>query len=453
MRDPKHIIVVGGGLMGTTLAERLSQDGYDVSMVESSQERLLELSEGLDVRLVRGNGATAPVLVEAGVERAGLVLAVTDSDEANLVVALLAARRFRVPRLVVRIRDAAHGEAFSLLQEAGDSAYAQVNPEAAAVDRIASLLQVPGALDVVSFMDGQLLVAGFRIGPQSEFAGLTVAHMKLFFAETPALVAAIQRGDRWIVPHGEEELHVGDLAYFAFAREELDGILALIGAPEEARRYVVIAGASRIGLALARRLETGEHRVLLIEADPARAQEAADLLQEAVVIRGTATDQTLLEEEEIERASTFVAASDDQEENLVTALLARRLGAARAFAVVDNPALVHLLGEISIDAIISPRQLAIGLALQYVRGSQVFQVAELLEDQIEIVEAEAPPGSRITRASLSELGLRGALVAAVRHDGTLRVPTGDDRVEAGDRVLLIAATEAASKIAEKLLGA
>ncbi len=452
MRDPKHIIVVGGGLMGTTLAERLSKDGYDVSMVESSRERILELSEGLDVRLVRGNGATAPALRQAGVEEAGLVLAVTDSDEANLVVALLAARRFRVPRLVVRIRDSDHDEAFALLREDGDSAYAQVNPEAAAVDRIASLLQVPGALDVVSFMEGRLLVAGFRIGRESEFAGLTVAHMKLFFAETPALVAAIQRNDRWIVPHGEEELHEGDIAYFAFAREELDGILALIGAPSEARRYVVIAGASRIGLALAQRLEAGEHKVLLIEADPARAQEAADILENAVVIRGAATDQTLLEEEEIQRASTFVAASADQEENLVTALLARRLGAARAFAVVDNPALVHLLGGISIDAIISPRQLAIGLALQYVRGSKVFQVAELLEDAIEIVEAEAPPGSRITRAALSELGLRRALVAAVRHGDELRVPTGDDRVEAGDRVLLIAATASASKIAEDLLG-
>jgi trk system potassium uptake protein TrkA len=326
-----------------------------------------------------------------------------------------------------------------------------VNPDVAAVDRIASLLEVPGAVDVVSFMDGELIVAGFRITPNSDFVGVRVSDLNLLFAATPTLAVAIERSDDWIIPHGEEEISVGDLVYFAIAREHLNDVLPLVGVPPDLRSNTMIAGAGPIGSELARRLEASDVKTVLIEEDDALARQASEELSEALVVRGRVTDQSLLEEEGIERVSTFVAVTPDHETNLVAGLLAKRLGAGRAVVLVDNPALVDLMGDVGIDAIISPRLLVIGLVLQHIRGGRVRTVAQLLEDRIEIVEAEVSKRSQLAKGTLSEIKLpRGVLVAALRRGENLRVPRGSDRPEPGDRVLLITTTENASKLADFL---
>jgi trk system potassium uptake protein TrkA len=446
-----NISIVGAGRVGQTLAEKLARDGHDVSLIESDPAKARALSETLDVRLIEGNGATAPILRKAGIEKANLVVAVTDHDEANMVVGLLASFAFNVPRIVVRLRDPDHAEGFDLIGQDHPGEHVWVNPDVAAVDRIASLLEVPGAVDVVSFMDGELLVAGFRIGAQSDFVGVRVSDLNLLFAATPTLAVAIHRNDDWIIPHGGEEITIGDLVYFAIAREHLNDVLPLVGAPKDDRRTIMIAGAGPIGLELARRLEAADGRTILIESDEELAQEASEQLSDALVVKGHATDQTLLEEEDIDRVSTFVAVTPDHETNLVGGLLAKRLGAGRAVVLVDNPALVDLVGEIGIDAIISPRLLVIGLALQHIRGGRVRTVAQLLEDRIEIVEAEVGKRSTLAKGTLSEIKLpRGVLVAALKRGDRLLVPRGADQAEPGDRVLLISTAENASKLADFL---
>jgi trk system potassium uptake protein TrkA len=421
-----NIAIVGAGRVGQTLAEKLARDGHDVSLIEADSAKVRALSETLDVQLIEGNGATAPILRQAGIEKANLVVAVTDHDEANMVVGLLASFAFNVPRIVVRLRDADHAEGFDLIGQDHPGEHVWVNPDVAAVDRIASLLEVPGAVDVVSFMDGELVVAGFRIGATSDFVGVRVSDLNLLFAATPTLAVAIHRNDDWIIPHGGEEITIGDLVYFAIAREHLNDVLPLVGAPKDDRRTIMIAGAGPIGLELARRLEAADGRAVLIESDEELAQEASEQLSEVLVVKGHATDQALLEEEGIDRVSTFVAVTPDHETNLVGGLLAKRLGAGRAVVLVDNPALVDLVGEIGIDAIISPRVLVIGLALQHIRGGRVRTVAQLLEDRIEIVEAEIGKRSTLAKGTLSEIKLpRGVLVAALKRGDRLLVPRGE----------------------------
>ncbi len=446
-----NIAIVGAGRVGQTLAEKLARDGHDVSLIESDAAKVRALSETLDVQLIEGNGATAPILRQAGIEKANLVVAVTDHDEANMVVGLLASFAFNVPRIVVRLRDADHAEGFDLISQDHPGEHVWVNPDVAAVDRIASLLEVPGAVDVVSFMDGDLVVAGFRIGAQSDFVGVRVSDLNLLFAATPTLAVAIHRNDDWIIPHGGEVIAIGDLVYFAIAREHLGDVLPLVGAPKDDRRTIMIAGAGPIGLELARRLEAGDGRTVLIESDEKLAQEASEQLNETLVVMGHATDRALLEEEDIDRVSTFVAVTPDHETNLVGGLLAKRLGAGRAVVLVDNPALVDLVGDIGIDAIISPRVLVIGLALQHIRGGRVRTVAQLLEDRIEIVEAEVGKRSTLAKGTLSDIKLpRGVLVAALKRGDRLLVPRGSDQAEPGDRVLLITTSENASKLADFL---
>lgn len=444
------ILIVGGGLVGSTLAEKLSGEGHDITLIEGDAEQARELADRLDAHVIEGNGSTAKMLRRAGVESAGLLLATTNSDEANMVVGLLGTQLFKVPQVVVRLRDPSHTEGFSLLSRENPNDYVCVNPDAAAVDRIFSLLEVPGALDVVSLMDNDLVVAGFRIAESSDFAGLQVVHVQLLFAGTPTLVAAIRRADnRWVIPSGQDEIIAGDLVYFAIARSDLENVLSLLGEEREQRQYIMVAGAGRIGLELAKRLEDVDAKVVMIEENPERARKAAEVLKHSLVICGNVTDQTVLEEEEIERVSTFVAASSDNENNLVAGLLAKRLGASRAFAVLDNPALVHLIGNVGIDAVISPRLLAIGLILQQIGGRNVYSYAALLEDEVEIIEVEAASGSKITSGKLASIGLpRGVLIAALRRGKKLLVPRGDDRVEPGDRVLIISTTESAAKISE-----
>ncbi len=448
-----NIVIVGGGLVGSTLASKLSRDGHDVTLVERDPAKIRDLKDQLDVQLVEGNGAEAPVLRRAGVEEADLLVATTDAGEANMVVGLLATSLFHVPRVVVRLREPGLAEGFNLISRDHLGDYVQVNPEAAAVERIFSLLKVPGASDVVTFFDGQLLVAGFRITPDSDFAGLLLSHIKLMFPATPTLVAAIQRGDDWIVPHGQEEIRAGDLVYFAIAREELASVISLVGAPQDERRHVMVAGAGPIGLELARRLERAGTKVVLIEESLELARAAEEALDHTVVIRGQVTDQEVLEEEEIDRVSTFVALTSDHEVNLVSSLLAKRLGAARTFALVDNPALANLIGDIGIDAVISPRLLAVGLTLQHIRRGRIRAVAALLEDKVEVIEAEAVAGSRLTSRPLAEVGLpQGIVIAAARRGDRLLMPSGPDRLEPGDRVLIITTTEKAPQL-DKYLSA
>ena len=446
-----NIVIVGAGRVGQTLAEKLARDGHDVSLIEGDSAKVRALAETLDVQLIEGNGATAPILRQAGIEKANLVVAVTDHDEANMVVGLLASFAFDVPRIVVRLRDADHAEGFDLIGQDHPGEHVWVNPDAAAVDRIASLLEVPGAVDVVSFMDGDLVVAGFRIGAKSDFVGVRVSDLNLLFAATPTLAIAIHRNDDWIIPHGGEEITIADLVYFAIARDHLNDVLPLVGVAKDDRRTIMIAGAGRIGLELARRLEAADGRTVLIESNEELAQLASEQLSAALVVKGRATDQALLEEEDIDRVSTFVAVTPDHETNLVGGLLAKRLGAGRAVVLVDNPALVDLVGEIGIDAIISPRVLVTGLVLQHIRGGRVRTVAQLLEDRIEIVEAEVGKRSTLAKGILSEIKLpRGVLVAALKRGDRLLVPRGADRAEPGDRVLLISTAEKASKLAHFL---
>jgi trk system potassium uptake protein TrkA len=473
-----QILIVGGGLVGSTLADKLSRDGHDVSLVDGDHARIRELSDTLDVRVIEGNGATAPLLRRAGIEEADLVVATSDSDEVNMIVGLLASALFKVSRSIVRLRDPNHGETFALVNQANPTDHVCVNPDEVAVDRIASLLAVPGAVDVMSFLEDRLLVAGFRISDKSDFVGLRVSDMNLMFADTPTLAVAIERGDDWIIPHGDENLMfadtptlavaiergddwiiphgdetiaVDDLVYFAISREHMEAVLELVGVPKDKRGDVMIAGASPIGMQLARRLGKLDVRVVLIEEDEELAHTASEELRKATIVRGSVTSQALLEEEGISRVSTFVAVTDDHETNLVTGLLAKRLGAGRALVLVDNPELVALVGQVGIDAIISPRLLVIGMTLQHILGQRVHSVAQLLEDRIEVVEAEVVKGSALTRGTLSEVKLpRGVLVAALLRDESLLVPRGSDSAQPGDRVLLITTTENEPRLARFL---
>lgn len=440
-------LVVGGGLVGSTLAARLARDRHDVVIVESDRERVQGLAEDLDVQVVPGDGTAVDVLRQAGIDECDALFACTSSDEANMVVALIGSALFRVPRVVARLRDRSHEASFAAIAQRLGGEHVCLNPDQAAVEKVLSLLPVPGAVDVVTFLDGRLIIAGFPIPAGSDFEGLLLSHLRLLFPSPPVLAVAIRRGEESFVPHGEDEFRAGDLAYFAIDPHELGNVLKLLGVRRGSDERVMIAGASRIGLELAQRLEARSEAVTLFEDDLAVAEAAAAQLKRSVVVRALATDREVLEEEGVERTSAFVACTDDSSLNVMACLLARRLGAARAFALVDNPALTRIVGELGIDAVVSPRLLTVGLAVQFVRRGRVRAAAALMEDLIELVEVEVESGSRLVGLPLAELGLpRGTLVAALLRGRNLIVPAGSDRILVGDRALLITSTARAGEL-------
>ena len=448
-----QVIVVGGGLVGSTLAEKLAGDGHDVVLVEQNRELIADLNERLDVQTIHGNGATIPVLMKAGIENADLLLATTNSDEANMVVALVGSVIFKVPRVAARLRDPEHEEGFRRIAREPGGERVAINPDMAAVDKILSLMPVPGAVDVASFFDGKLLVAGFHIKPGSEFAGLMLSHLRLLFPATPVLVVAIRRDGRWRVPYGDDEIRADDLVYFAMDPNELDNMLVLLGLHRGAERRVMVAGATRIGVNLAQRLEEDGVPVTLIDERRDACEKAAAELRDTLVVHGSPTDRELLREEGADRVDGFVACTDGHEENVVACLLAGRMGAAHTFALVDNAALSGLVGDLGIDAIISPRLLSVSLALHFARKGRIKSVAALLEDSVEVFEVEAAEGSRLVRSPLSKLGLpRGILLVAVQRDDRIFIPGGDDRIEPGDQVIVAAAAEMASRLDDVLEG-
>ncbi len=442
-----NVVIVGGGLVGSSLAAKLSSDGHDVVLVERNRELVRDLDERLDVQTICGNGTTVPVLRQAGIESCDLLLATTDSDEANMVVALVGSALFRVPRVVARLRDEGHEESLrSIASEIGGERLA-INPDSATVERILSLMAVPGAVDVAPFFGGKLQVAGFVIREGSDFNGLLLSHLKLLFPAVPMLVVAIRREGRWLVPHGDDELMAGDLVYFAMDPAETDTVLTLLDLERGPDRKVMIAGATRIGLELARRLEALGVSVTLVERSWAACEAAAASLDSTMVIHGSPTDRDVLLEEGIEHVKDFLACADSHEENVVACLLARKLGASHTIALVDNAALAGLIGDVGIDAVISPRLLSVSLALQFARRGQIKAVAALLDDEVEVFEVEAGEGSRLVRSPLAKLGLpKGVLVAAVHRYDTIVVPHGGYRIEAGDEVLLITTTKRASML-------
>jgi trk system potassium uptake protein TrkA len=354
---------------------------------------------------------------------------------------------FKVPRVAARLRESGHEEGFRRIAREPGGERVAINPDMAAVEKILSLLPVPGAVDVVSFFDGLLLIAGFNIKPESEFAGLMLSHLRLLFPATPMLVVAIRRDGRWLVPDGDDEIRAGDLVYFAMDPLELDNVLVLLGQRRADERRVVIAGASRIGIDLAHRLETTRVPVTLIDDRRAACDEAAAALEATLVIHGSPTERRVLRDEGANRAAAFIACTDRHEENVVACLVAGRMGAAHTFALVDNSALSGLVADLGIDAIISPRLLSVSLALQFARKGKVTSVAALLEDSVEVFEVEAVAGSRLIDTRLSELGLpRGMLLVAIRRNGSIFIPTGGDVIESGDQVIVAATTESAPQL-------
>lgn len=442
--------MIGGGDIGATLATRLAGENKDVVLVESREERLRELRDMADVQLVHGSGANPRVLREARLEDAEMLIAVTASDEVNLIACLIASQETVIPTKIARVRDPDLATAVPGLF-GDDPLDLIINPEEEAAQAIEKTLKVPGAVGVYEFAEGRVQVAAFAVDGPSAALGVALYELK------PRLgldcnIVAVSRDETLIIPDGKTEIRERDVIYAAGRPSALASLANLLGKTSVPARRVMISGGGNATYYLARRLEADEEiTTKIIEPDAERCKFLVANLERTVVLQGQGTDPTLLREENIESTDVFLALTRDDEDNILSALVAKRAGAAKVMALVNKRSYAPLVSAIGLDAVVSPNQAAVSAILQFIRKGKVLSVTTVGDEAAEAMEIVALETSELVGKPLREADFQDAIVGAIVRGDEVIIPSGDDVIEAGDRVVVFALRSAIARLERQMM--
>ncbi|MFZ3072780.1 MAG: Trk system potassium transporter TrkA [Thermodesulfobacteriota bacterium] len=445
-------IIIGAGVVGATIAEKLAEEKHDVVIIDKDERRLKELKEAVDVRVIHGSGSSPQTLLEAGIESVDMVIAVTDSDEVNMLACLIAETQSSVPKKIARIRNQDYLSYSRIFEEGYLDLEYIINPEKVAAERILKIIEVPGAVDVVDFMDGRLKLVGTRLASESAAAGKKIEEVKGLYPGGNIIIVAIYRGSDTIIPQGSTVLQTGDLVFAMTLKDEAAKLPKLFGARKEKTvNKCLIIGGGDVGFYLAKPMEKLGYQIKIIEKNETRCAYLAEHLDKAIVIAGDGTNQELLNEENVRDTDTVIAVTNDEEANILTSLLAKRLGAKRCIALIDKPEYLSMVSTIGIDVAVSPRLASVSDILQFVRQGNILSVKALMEERIEAIETVAMETSDITGMPLKNIKLpAGAIVGAVVKDERVILPDGDTVINPSDKVVIFALRKAIPKI-EKML--
>lgn len=445
------IVIVGAGEVGFHIASRLAHENKEVVVIDRHPEALRRISENIDAQTVLGMGTSPLVLEQAGIKEAEILLAVTDSDEANLVSCLLTDILSPTTKKLARIRDAAFDGFYDRLKTQAPHIDTVINPEIEVVKTIDRLMCVPGAVDVGEFADGRIKFVGVYLEPSARLAGVRLAELPEKAGEHRPLIAAVVRGEELIVPRGMDKLLPGDLVYFICEDQKLIQTLAVFDKHAQPVRRVLIVGGGRIGLRLATLLEQKSIYCKIIEKRAEQCEQLAEKLNKTVVLHGDGSDQNLLSEENISDIDVVVALTNDEETNIVVTLLARRLGARKSITQISKFSYFPLMATIGIEQVVSPRLSAINTILQHIRRGKVLSAISIKGEQAEVIEAVALETSEIVAKPLKHLSFpKGAMLAGIIRKDRIIIPTGESIVEANDHIIVFARQQAVPGI-EKLL--
>jgi trk system potassium uptake protein TrkA len=447
------IIVIGAGVVGYTIAKKFSGEGQDVVLIEQDKKRVKEVKESLDVRIISGSGSSPQVLMEAGIEQADMVIAVTDSDEVNMVACLIAETQSSVPKKIARIRNTDYTDYTRIFEKDYLDLDLNINPEKIAAERILKIIEVPGAVDVVDFADGRLKLVGCRLTSESKAVGKKTKELKGLFPSEDIIIVAIYRGTETLIPIGSTTLKNGDLIFAVTLSEKAAMLPAIFGKGESKANKIIIVGGGNIGYFLAKQIESVKGcQVKIIELDEARSTFLAENLDKSIVISGDGTDQSLLIEENISDTDTFICVTNDEEANILISLLAKRLGARRCLSLIDKPEYLSMVSTVGIDVAVSPRLASVSGILQFVRRGKILSVKTLMEERAEAIETVAMETSEIVGRPLRDVKFpTGVIIGAVIKGEEIVLPTGDTIIENGDKVVIFALTRTIHDVEEMLM--
>ena len=445
------IVIVGAGEVGFHIASRLSLENKDVMVVDTSEKALKRVSEKLDVQVVLGSGSSPEVLIDAGIKKADILLAVTDSDETNLVACLACDILSPATKKLARIRLSDYDDYHDHFRNSAPHIDTIINPEIEVVKTIYRLMRVPGAVDVNEFEGGRVKIVGMRLEDGNLLDGMRLAELPSRLGGIRPLIAAIVRKGQLIVPHGNDVLRTGDLVYFISESNKLNDVLRLFNRRMKPVNRVLIVGGGRIGTRLADFLESKNIHTKIVEKDPERCRYLADRMNRAVVLCGDGSDQSLLIEENIKGMDFVVSLTDDEETNILVSLLTKNMGAENTITKISKFTYLPLMSSIGVEQVVSPRLSAINSIQQHIRKGKVLSAISVHGEQAEVIEAVALQTSELVDTPINSVAFpKGALLICIIRDDEVIIPSGESVIKPDDRVIIFATREAVPRI-EKML--
>ena len=445
------VIIVGAGEVGFHIASHLALENKDVVVIDKNPDAIRRISDNLDVQVVNGSGSSPVVLEEAGIQNAEIILAVTNSDETNLVACLVADMLSSPTKKLARLRDGDFDAYHGNFREHAPHIDTIINPDTEVVKTIYRMMSVPGAVDVGEFADGRIKLVGVNLEEDSRLAGVRLSNLPDVIEKARPLIAAVVRENELIIPRGNDRLKAGDLVYFISEADKLLDTLSVFNKFDQPVNRALIVGGGRIGFRLASLLEANSIYCKVIERNPDRCTYLAERLNKSIVLCGDGSDQGLLAEENIQDMDVVITLTKDEETNILASLLAKRMGARNSITRISKFSYFPLMDAIGIEQVVSPRLSAINTILQHIRRGKVLSAISLKGEQAEVIEAVALETSDIVEKPLRNISFpKGAMVAGIISKETIIIPTGDSVIRPDDRVIILARKEAIPKI-EKIL--
>ena len=434
------ILILGAGQVGSSAAYHLSrEEANEVTVVDMRAEVLRELQDRLDIRTVVGHAAYPDILARAGADDADIIVALTDTDETNMVACQIAYTLYHTPTKIARIRSSKYMTARKLFTQDAIPVDVCISPEQLVCEYIEQLILYPGALQVLDFANGRVRLVGARADRRGSLVGQKIAALKEHIPNTEGRIAAIYRDGKSIKPEGDTVINDGDEVFFIAARQDVRVFMSEMRPLEDPVKRVTIAGGGSIGVQLALALEQ-TNQVKLIERDPDRARRISEQLNKAIVLVGDAADEELLLEENIDNVDVFCALTNAEEANILSAMLSKRLGAQKVMALINRPSYAELVESGSIDIAISPQQITIGSLLAHVRRGDVVKVHSLKRGAAEAIEAVAHGDrneSNVVGRAIEDLELpRGTQIVTIVRGDQVIMAHHDTVIETDDHVIL-----------------
>jgi len=451
------IIILGAGQVGGTLAEHLAKENNDITVVDNSTERLRELRDRLDIGVIHGHASNPDILKQADIDDADMLIAVTPNDEINMVACQIAYSLYRTPTKIARIRSDAYASKTKLFGKEGIPIDVIISPEQLVSDYISRLIEHPGALQVLDFAEGEIQLVAVKAYYGGPLVGQELRFLRQHMPNVDTRVAAIYRRGQAIMPQGSTVIEADDEVFFIAAKANIRAVMSELRRLERTYKRIIIAGGGNIGVRLAKKLEA-RYSVKIIELYTERCQLLSEELEYTVVLNGSASDQDLLLEENIEETDVFLALTNDEEANIMSSMLAKRLGARKVMALINNPAYVDLVQGGDIDIAISPQQATIGSLLSHVRRGDMVNVHSLRRRAAEAIEVIAhgdENSSKVVGKVIEDIDLpEGATIGAILREGEktneVIIAHDDTVILSSDHVIVFLVNKKHTKHIEKL---
>lgn len=446
--------MVGASEIGVYIAQVLSRDFHEVTLVEAKEEVARRVRMGLDVKVLVGNGADPFVLEEAGILTADMVIAVTDRDETNLLCCFVASCLSKLSMKVARVRDRSYRAALERIKVDPLRIDLCLHPEEEAALAALRLMEIPGGREVAEFADGRVLLVGTTLDRNSPFLGSPLKDVQEGVSPGgKILIAALRRGSQLIIPHGADVLREGDEVFLVAERDRVIEALTSLGKCARRPQRVILYGASKVALHLASLLDGGPFSVKFICSDEALCNRLLGRFNKVAVLCGEGTDHELLLQFNVHDADYFISASDDEEENILVCLLAKRLGAITAMALVSRLSYVSIISAIGVDVVLNPQLATVDRLLRHVRRGEVIRVATMGAETAEALEAIIGDSSHLAGTPLKDLRFpKEAIIGAVIRKDRVIIPHGDTVMEKGDRAIIFAKREVVKDVEGLLAG-